>query len=46
MQECVVLIGKEEGLTVRLEDESKGLQSNVFLRPDVRLCLKPFLSIG
>lgn len=35
-QECVLVIGPEDGLSVRLEDESKGLQSSVFMRPDVR----------
>lgn len=34
-QECVVLIGPDDGLTVRLEDDSKGLQSSVFMRPDL-----------
>jgi hypothetical protein len=35
MQECVLLIGPEDGLSVRLEDESKTLQSSIFMRPDV-----------
>jgi hypothetical protein len=35
----VLLIGPEDGLSVRLEDESKTLQSSIFMRPDVRLLL-------
>ena len=38
-QECVLLIGPEDGLSVRLEDESKTLQSSIFMRPDVRRLL-------
>jgi cell cycle checkpoint protein len=34
-QECVLLIGPEDGLSVRLEDESKTLQSSIFMRPDL-----------
>lgn len=39
VQECVLLIGPEDGLSVRLEDESKTLQSSIFMRPDVRRLL-------
>lgn len=34
-QECIVLIGESDGMQLQLEDDSKGLQSQIFLRPDL-----------
>ncbi len=34
-QECVVTVGVEDGMRLQLEDESKTLQSQISLRPDV-----------
>ena len=38
----MLLIGPEDGLSVRLEDESKTLQSSIFMRPDVGPLLPPW----